>query len=94
MVLAYVLVTVKGEDASIIAERLSEFEEISSIHLIYGEYDIIARIKAKNMIDLREFTVDKLMKVQGIEKTTTLIVADVTKETDAQLAKTKFTDLE
>lgn len=94
MVLAYVLITVRGEDASRVAQELTAHDEVTSLHLIYGEYDIIARVKTKNMIDLREFTINKLLKVKGIEKTTTLIVADVTKETDGKKGKAKYEDLE
>lgn len=85
MVLAYVLITVRGEDASRVAQDLTALEQVSSLHLVYGGYDIIARIKAKNMVEMREFAMNKLLKTKGVEKTETLIVADITKETDTNV---------
>ncbi len=85
MVLAYVLITVRGEDASRVAQELTEYDEISSVHVVYGSYDILARVKVKNMVELREFSIGKLLKTKGIEKTETLIVADLTKESDSKI---------
>lgn len=93
MVLAYILITIRGEDASRVAQDLTAYEEVSSLHIVYGSYDIIARIKAKNMIELREFAITKLLKTKGIEKTETLIVADITKENDDSV-KEAFDEIE
>lgn len=77
MVIAYVLVSLSGSaNASRIAKELLRFEEIGNLHLVYGEWDLIARVKAKDMISLREFTLDKLLRLNGIGRTNTLIVAD------------------
>lgn len=85
MVLAYILITVRGENAGIVAQELTQYDQVSSVHLVYGGYDIIARIKAKNMVELREFAMQQLLKTKGIERTETLIVADVTKEEDSSV---------
>ncbi|MBI5391681.1 Lrp/AsnC ligand binding domain-containing protein [Candidatus Woesearchaeota archaeon] len=82
MVLAYLLITTIGLDAAKVAKDLTKIDAVDSVHLIYGEYDIIARVKTKNLVELRETTLEKVRQVKGVEKTTTLIVADITKETD------------
>lgn len=76
MVKAYVLIAIEGIDANKVAKELVNIEEIENVHLIYGEYDIISLIKAKNLIDLKELALDKIGKVKGVIKTSTLIVAD------------------
>ena len=81
MVLAYVLATVYGNKVKV-AEALTKFHEVSNIHLIYGEYDIIMTIKAKDLIQLRESLMTKIERIEGIGRTTTFIVADRTKELD------------
>jgi len=77
MVLAYVLIALKGSsNASRVAKDLLAFDEIKTLHLLYGEWDIIAEVAAENMIALREFTLEKLLKMPNIGRTNTLIVAD------------------
>ena len=76
MVKAYVLIGIEGVDANKVARELTNIEEIENVHLIYGEYDIIAHVKAKNLIDLKELALEKIGKVKGVVKTSTLIVAD------------------
>ena len=76
MVRAYVLIAIEGVDASRVARELTDIDEIENVHLIYGEYDIIATVKAKTLIDLKDLALEKIGKVKGVVKTSTLIVAD------------------
>ncbi len=76
MVMAYVLIAIEGVDANKVANELTYLEEVENVHLIYGEYDLIAQVKGKNLIDLKELALSKIGKVKGVIKTSTLIVAD------------------
>ncbi len=76
MVKAYVLIAIEGVDVNKVAHDLTKIEEVQSSNLIYGEYDIIISVKSKNLIDLKELALEKIGKVKGIVKTSTLIVAD------------------
>ncbi len=76
MVKAYVLIQVEGVDTEKAAEEITKFEEVENAHLIYGEYDIIAVVKTKNLIQLKEVALEKIAKVKGVVKTSSLIVAD------------------
>jgi len=89
MVLAYVLITTIGKKGPEIAAELTNIPEVENIHTLYGEYDIIARIKTTNMDKLREIMFNKISKIQNINKTTTLIVADQTKESDNVVKRIK-----
>lgn len=82
MVLAYILLTTRGADVSEVARRVIDLEEVSNAHVIYGEYDMIVRVKTNNLDHLRDFTLNKLQKINGVDTTTTLIVADQTNEDD------------
>ena len=82
MVLAYVLIATKGSEASRVAKELTKFDEVDNIHLIYGEYDIIARVKASNLVQLRESALEKIGKLTGVGKMASYIVADMTKPED------------
>ena len=76
MVRAYVLIAIEGVDANKVANALTNIEEIENVHLIYGEYDLIAAVKSKTLVVLKELALDKIGKVKGVIKTSTLIVAD------------------
>ncbi len=82
MVLAYILITTIGLSPAKIAKDLMKLDEIESVHLIYGEYDIIARAKTKTLVELREVALEKIRRIKGVEKTSTLIAADATNEGD------------
>ena len=64
MVLAYVLITTIGKKGPEIAAELTNIPEVENIHTLYGEYDIIARIKTTNMDKLREIMFNKISKIQ------------------------------
>ena len=76
MVKAYVLIETEGVDPHKIAGELMLIEEVENTHLIYGEYDLMAYVTAVNLIDLKELALEKIGKVKGVIKTSTLIVAD------------------
>ena len=76
MIKAYILIAIEGVDANKAAKELTGLDEVENAHLIYGEYDLIALVKSKNLIDLKELTLEKIGKVKGVVKTSTLIIAD------------------
>ena len=76
MVKAYVLIQLEGIDANKAAQEIMNIEEVETAHLIYGEYDIIAIVRTKNLIQLKELALEKIAKVKGVVKTSSLIVAD------------------
>ena len=82
MVLAYILVTTTGLAPAKVAKDITKIDDVDSVHLIYGEYDIIVRVKTKTLVSLREVALEKIKNIKGVEKTTTLIAADATKEGD------------
>jgi DNA-binding Lrp family transcriptional regulator len=48
---------------------------VKEAHLLYGEFDVIAKIDLLSISDLSDFILDKIRAIQFIEKTATLIVA-------------------
>jgi len=91
---AFVLVSFSyrtvGSEASQrqIAKEISKFPEVQEVHIITGDWDILVKIKAKDVDAVGEFIVDKLRTLRGIEKTLTCMVFDSLKEsTDIVLQK-------
>ena len=80
MALAYILITVKNRQESRVAAELVTLKEVDEIHLLYGMYDIIIKVKSKDLDSLNHFTVNELSKIKDIATSATMIVADKTKE--------------
>jgi anthranilate phosphoribosyltransferase len=75
MVTAYVLIaTTIGEEKDI-AEALKKLEEVELADILYGEWDIILRVKVENLSDLDTFLTQKIRKVKNIKLTSTLIAS-------------------
>lgn len=74
MVKAYVMIVVKPGTSSKVIKQLKKHPEIKGTDEVYGEYDIIANIEEDAMIDLRN-KVDEIREMEGVENTTTMIVA-------------------
>ena len=76
MITSYILINTQSIDPIIVAQELTYLEEVENVHQTTGEYELIARVIAQNLIELREDILKKIESIKGIEKTTTLIVED------------------
>ena len=56
-------------------EDISQMEEIKEINLLFGEWDIIAKVEVENPGELELVVMDKIRKIPGIKLTSTMIVA-------------------
>jgi len=74
MIGAYVLITAKSGAEKQVLEKLRKYKEITDARIVYGEYDIIAKIQVPDISDLNDFLLEKVRSLD-IEKTSTLIVA-------------------
>ena len=73
MVVAYVLLIVKPGEESNVAEKLKAVKEIKDVSVVYGEYDIIAKIEMENMEGLQNFLIKEIRAMDEIERTSTMI---------------------
>ncbi|RLE59072.1 MAG: Lrp/AsnC family transcriptional regulator [Thermoprotei archaeon] len=70
-----------GIDQRKLAKEISLFPEVQEVHIITGDWDILLKIKVKDVDELGKFVVDKLRQIHGVEKTYTSVVLDTIKET-------------
>lgn len=75
MVIAYILATVKSGTEKEVVDALKNEPRVKEAFLLYGEFDVIAKIDLNSISDLSDFILDKIRAIQNIEKTATLIVA-------------------
>lgn len=64
-----------------IADEIAKFPEVQEVHIITGDWDLLIKLKTKNVDTVGKFVIDKLRLVKGIEKTLTCMVFETCKET-------------
>jgi len=63
-----------------IAKEIAKLAEVQEVHIISGDWDILVKIKVKDVDAIGRFVVDKLRTVRGIERTLTCVVFGTAKE--------------
>jgi len=64
-----------------IAQEIAKFPEVQEAHIITGDWDILIKVKEKDVNKIGKFVIDRLRIVEGIEKTLTCMVFETQKET-------------
>jgi DNA-binding Lrp family transcriptional regulator len=73
----YMLINTKYGKKRKVAKKLAKFSQIESVHELYGQFDIIVKIKELDEKKLEDFIQNNIRSIRGIEDTETLVVADV-----------------
>ncbi len=72
-VVAYLMILASaGGGAESLVKILREDEHVEEAHIVYGDVDIIAKVKAKNLPQLTQWIME-LRKRDEVKKTNTLI---------------------
>jgi len=56
-----------------ILSRLKVDPKISNVAIVYGEWDVIAKVTTNSIEEINSFVIQKLRPIENIEKTATLI---------------------
>ncbi len=73
MATAFVLLNAELGAETEVLNGLKMIDEVKETHLIYGVYDIIARIEADSMDDLRKVIGWKVRRLTRVRSTITMI---------------------
>ena len=76
MEIVYILIKTVHGKLKIVSSKLKSYEEIEELHEIYGRYDIIAKIVVDTREDIKKFVQNKLLILEGISATESLVVFD------------------
>ena len=74
MIKAYVLFKVNSGSEKSVCKRIADLENVLNVSVIYGEYDIIAKVGVQNLDQLNSF-LDKVREIPSVILTSTMIVA-------------------
>lgn len=73
---AFVLINTQIGSEEEVLKTLREIKEVEEAHIIYGVYDIIAKVKAEDLNKLREIITWKIRKIKKVMSTTTMIIME------------------
>jgi len=76
MVLAYVLIVAEAGSEKNISDVLSDTSGVEEVDIIYGEYDLIAKIKVDDIANLGDFIIEHVRPIEGVKRTSTLIAVE------------------
>jgi DNA-binding Lrp family transcriptional regulator len=74
-VLAHVLFKVASGTERDISQKLIEFDEVMQADIVFGEYDVIARIATDDLYALEDFVSQKVRTVPNVLVTSTMIIS-------------------
>ena len=72
---AYVLFKVSSGSEREVCQKLIAFEEVAQADIIFGEYDVIAKVLIESLEGLEEFVSEKVRNVTNVLVTSTMIVS-------------------
>ena len=77
MALAFVCVRIgSGEQQGLdraVLERIKEISGVLEAHLVFGRYDVVAKVQSKDTDDLSGLVVDRIKSIPGVLWTETYI---------------------
>jgi DNA-binding Lrp family transcriptional regulator len=74
-VLAYMLFKVSSGTEREVCQKLVEFDEVLQADIIFGEYDVIAKIETRDLGELEEFVSLEVRNVPKVLVTSTMIIS-------------------
>lgn len=74
MATAFVLINAEMGEEKKLHMQLKEIPEVKETYMVYGVYDIIARVQTETMEDLKEVISWKIRRFDKVRSTLTLIV--------------------
>jgi DNA-binding Lrp family transcriptional regulator len=74
-ILAYVLFKVASGTERDVSQKLMDFDEVIQADIVFGEYDVIARMTTENLDTLEDFVSEKVRTVPNVLVTSTMIIS-------------------
>jgi len=74
MPMAFVLINAEVGSEDEVVKELRRVEHVKEAYLVYGVYDIIAKVEAETMDKLKEVIASKVRRVNKVSSTLTMMV--------------------
>ncbi|MFQ5837446.1 MAG: Lrp/AsnC ligand binding domain-containing protein [Thermoplasmata archaeon] len=66
------LISVEPGTEREVFQEVIKIDEVVDVHLLFGEYDLIARVEAQDYDVIGDIVVNKVRKIPGVTSTKTL----------------------
>ena len=76
MVQAYILLNVEPGSEGKVLEQVRSFKLVSEAYVSYGVYDLVVRVKADTMEELKNSVTHKIRTIKQVRSTLTLIMME------------------
>lgn len=76
MSLAYILINSEIGKEQEVLDQLKAIPNLVEAHIVYGIYDIIAKVQAEDMTAIKQVVTDSLKSLTNIRSTMTLICVE------------------
>lgn len=63
-----------------VADEVAKLPDVQEVHIVAGDWDLLIKVKEKDVDAIGKFVVDKLRNIPGIDKTLTTFVFETAKE--------------
>jgi DNA-binding Lrp family transcriptional regulator len=77
MTTALILVKIAAGQEKQVLEKLKLIEGITHITAVFGRWDLVLDVEAKDLSELSWLVISKIRKIKGIENTETLITTSI-----------------
>jgi len=72
--LAYILINSELGMESQVLEKLNAFPEVRESYMVYGVYDIIVKVEAETVDELKETVFQRIRHMENVRSTLTMMV--------------------
>ena len=76
MTIAFVLINTEIGAEEEVLQKLKEIPEVIEAYVIYGVYDVLAKISADDMSRLKEIVTKSIRRMSKVRSTLTMIVVE------------------
>jgi DNA-binding Lrp family transcriptional regulator len=76
MPMAFVFMNIDAGGEQEVLKELRSIENVKEAHLVYGVYDLVAKIEAETMDKLKEIVTWKVRRLDKVRSTLTTIVME------------------
>lgn len=73
MITSIILLNTKRDKVNKVAEQLTDIDGVSEVYSVTGKYDLVAIIRVKTNDELADLVTNNLVKIDGIERTDTML---------------------
>jgi Lrp/AsnC family transcriptional regulator for asnA, asnC and gidA len=76
LVSAIILINTDAGGEEEVFEKLKNYNEVTEAYIVYGVYDIVAKVEASDMDYLRNFVSSTIRKLPKVRSTLTMIIME------------------